>query len=144
MTAPLPSRYLTATQTALRIAAGLTFFSHGAAKLFGWFGSDGKTVELMSRFGAAGVIETVAGACIILGAATRVMAFIASGEMAVAYFWMHVARGETSNLWWWANHGELPMLYAFIWLLFAAWGAGPFSVDEWMRKRRAAPGPAGG
>jgi uncharacterized membrane protein YphA (DoxX/SURF4 family) len=36
------------------------------------------------------------------------------------------------------------MLYAFIWLLFAAWGAGPFSVDEWMRKRRAAPGPGGG
>lgn len=146
MTAPISSRYLTGAQAALRIAAGLTFFSHGAAKLFGWFGSDGKTVELMSRFGAAGVIETVAGACLILGAGTRFMAFIASGEMAVAYFWMHVARGETSTLWWWANHGELPMLYAFVWLLFAAWGAGPFSVDEMLRSRRAArhPGQGGG
>jgi putative oxidoreductase len=128
--APLPSRYLPAAQSALRIAAGLTYFSHGAAKLFGWFGGmgpDGGTVELMTRFGAAGVIEVVCGACLILGLGTRLVAFIASGEMAVAYFWIHT--GGSGKIWWWQNHGELVMLYSFIWLVFAAWGAGPFSVD---------------
>src|SRR5262245_25705839 len=77
---------------ALRIAAGSAFFTHGAAKLFGWFGGmgpNGGTVELMSRFGVAGVIETFGGACLLLGLFTRPIAFIASGEMAVAYFWMH-------------------------------------------------------
>ncbi|MEO8200132.1 MAG: DoxX family protein, partial [Gemmatimonadota bacterium] len=75
------------TQTALRVVAGLAFFSHGGQKLFGWFGGmgpNGGSVELMSRFGAAGVIETVAGLGIALGLFTRPLAFIASGEMAVA------------------------------------------------------------
>ncbi len=139
MIAPLNSRYLPVAQAALRIAAGLTFFSHGAAKLFGWFGgmgSDGGTVDLLTRFGAAGVIEVVAGACLVLGFSTRLAAFIASGEMAVAYFWVHVGGG--GQLWWWDNRGELVLLYAFIWLTFAAWGAGPFSVDGWLAGRKGA------
>ena len=130
MIQPLNSRYAPAAQSALRIAAGLTYFSHGAAKLFGWFGGmgpDGGTVQLLSRFGAAGVIETVCGLCLILGFATPLAAFIASGEMAVAYFWMHM--GGSGKLFWWQNRGELVMLYSFIWLYFAAAGAGPFSVD---------------
>ncbi len=139
MIAPLNSRNLPATQAALRIVAGLTYFSHGGAKLFGWFGGmgpNGGTVDLMSRFGAAGVIEVVVGACLILGLATQLMAFIASGEMAVAYFWVHVAGG---GIWWWQNHGEIVMLYSFIWLVFAAWGAGPLSVDGWLAQRKGAP-----
>ena len=87
----------------------------------------------MSRFGAAGTIEVVAGVCIVLGLFTRSVAFIASGEMAVAYFWMHV--GGSGKLWWWLNRGEVVILYAFIWLLFAAWGAGPFSLDARWRLR---------
>jgi len=100
-------------QTALRIAAGLTYFSHGAQKLLGWFGGfgDGGTVDLMTRFGAAGVIETVAGGLIVLGLFTRPAAFLASGEMAVAYFWIHGGGGE---LLWWQNRGEMVMLYSFI------------------------------
>ncbi len=136
MFAPLNSRHLPFAHAALRIAAGLAFFSHGAQKLFGWFGGMGPdhgTVELMSRFGAAGVIETVAGALIVIGLGTRLAAFIASGEMAVAYFWMHVGSG--GQLWWWQNHGELVMLYSFIWLVFAAWGAGPLSVDGTLEKK---------
>lgn len=139
LNAPLPTKYLPAAQSALRIVAGAAFFSHGAQKLLGWFGGmgpDGGTVELMSRFGAAGVIELVAGLCIMIGLGTRLMAFIASGEMAVAYFWMHVARN--GDLWWWQNRGELVMLYAFIFLVFAAWGAGSFSVDSWLARRRTA------
>ncbi len=137
MIAPINGRYLPATQAALRIAAGLAYFSHGGAKLFGWFGGmgpNGGTADLMTRFGAAGVIEFVCGACLILGCATRLAAFIASGEMAVAYFWIHV--GGSGQLWWWQNHGELVMLFSFIWLVFAAWGAGPLSVDSWLAVRR--------
>lgn len=137
MIAPLSERYLPATQAALRIAAGTTFFSHGAQKMFGWFGGfgpDGGTAELMSRFGAAGIIEVVAGFCILIGLWTRLMAFTASGEMAVTYFWMHVSR--TGNLWWWENRGEVVLLYAFIFLVFAAWGAGPASVDAQLAARK--------
>jgi putative oxidoreductase len=137
MTESSSDRYLPVAQAALRIAAGAAFFTHGAAKLLGWFGGsgpDGGTVELMSRFGVAGVIELVGGACLVLGLATRVVAFIASGEMAVAYFWIHM--GRAGQLWWWENSGELVMLYSFIWLLFAAWGAGSFSVDGWLARRR--------
>lgn len=132
-------RFRTLAWTALRVVAGAAFFSHGAQKLFGWFGGmgpDGGTVELMSRYGAAGVIETVAGLCIMLGLLTRPLAFLASGEMAVAYFWIHL--GGSSEMWWWQNRGELAMLYAFLWLFFAAWGAGPHSLDAKLAARRAA------
>ena len=77
----------------------------------------------MTRYGAAGVIETVAATCLVLGLFTRPMAFIASGEMAVAYFWIHT--GGSGSIWWWENHGEVVMLFSFIWLLFAAWERGP-------------------
>ena len=139
MFAPLSSRYLPAAQTALRIFAGAAYFSHGASKLFGWFGGmgpNGGTVDLMSRFGAAGVIDVVCGACLLLGVMTRLAAFIASGEMAVAYFWIHM--GGSGQLFWWQNHGEMVMLYSFIWLVFAAWGAGPLSVDAMLSRGKSA------
>jgi putative oxidoreductase len=144
MTADFTSRFRTVPQTALRVAAGLTYFVHGAQKILGWFGGfgpDGGTADLLSRFGAAGAIEAVVGCCMMLGIATRPLALIASGEMAVAYFWMHW--GGSGHMWWWVNRGELVMLYSFIWLLFAAWGPGPFSVDAWLQRRRVArkPGP---
>lgn len=119
----------------LRIAAGLAFFSHGAQKILGWFGGFGEagTAELMTEFGAAGIIELVGGALIVVGLFTRPAALIASGEMAVAYFWKHM--GGSSELFWWDNRGELVMVYSFVWLFFAVWGAGPFSVDAWRRQR---------
>jgi len=138
MIAPLSSRYLPAAQAALRIFAGAAYFSHGAQKLFGWFGGmgpDGGTVQLMSKFGAAGIIEVVCGALLVLGLMTRLAAFIASGEMAVAYWWMHV--GGSGKIFWWQNHGELVMIFCFIWLVYAAWGAGPFSVDHSLESRKA-------
>ena len=138
MTSEFDQRFRTVAHTALRIAAGLSYFSHGGQKLFGWFGGmgpGGGTVELLSRFGAAGTIEVIGGVCLILGLFTRPVAVIASGEMAVAYFWIHTA--GSGKLWWWQNRGELVMLYSFIWLLFAAWGAGPWSVDARLRGGRA-------
>ena len=87
-------------------------------------------------FGAAGVVELTAGYCITLGVFTRPLALLASGEMAVAYFWMHWA--GSGHMWWWQNRGEIVLLYSFIWLYFAALGAGPFSVDGWLRRGRSA------
>lgn len=97
-------------------------------------GPDGGTVELLSRYGVAGVIECVGGALLMIGLFARPVAFIASGEMAVAYWWMHAAR--SGEVWWWANRGEVSLLYAFIWLFIAAAGAGPLSLDAWRASRR--------
>jgi putative oxidoreductase len=122
--------------TLLRIVAGILFFSHGAQKLFGWFGGfgpSGGTVNLMSLMGAAGIIEVIAGIGIALGLATRPLAFIASGEMAVAYFYSHARR--SNSLWWWENGGEVAMLYCFLWLYVSAFGAGRVSLDAlWGRR----------
>jgi putative oxidoreductase len=126
----------TFTLTVLRIVAGILFFSHGAQKLFGWFGGfgpSGGTVNLMSLMGAAGIIEVIAGAGIALGLATRPLAFIASGEMAVAYFWSHTRR--SNSIWWWENGGEVAMLYCFLWLYVSASGAGRVSLDALLGRR---------
>ena len=142
MTEQFDRQWRSLAHSALRIAAGLAYFSHGAQKLLGWFGGfgpGGGSAELMSRFGIAGTIETTAGALLIMGLFTRPVAFIASGEMAVTYFWMHW--GGSGQVFWWQNHGETPLLYCFIWFLFAAWGPGAFSLDAWIRKQ---PTPSGG
>jgi putative oxidoreductase len=138
MTDDATQRFRSIAHTALRIAAGIAFFTHGAQKLLGWFGGmgpDGGTAELMSRAGAAGLIETVAGLAIALGLFTRPLAFVASGEMAVAYFWAHV--GQNGQLWWWQNRGELALVYCFLWLFYSASGAGRFSLDAWLARRKA-------
>ena len=132
-------RFRDLSLNALRIAAGLAYFSHGAQKLLGWFGGmppNGGPVDLMSRFGLAGAIETTLGALLVVGLFTKTAALLASGEMAFTYFFMHW--GMSGQMWWWQNRGEVPMLYAFIWLLFAAWGAGTFSLDA-MRQHARLP-----
>lgn len=130
------SRYQQFTWTALRIVVALAFMTHGLPKLFGWlggFGGPGETAELVSRFGVAGVLETFGGLLILLGLFTRPVAFVLAGQMAVAYFWIHVGRGD---LWWWDNGGELAMMFSFVFLFFSAWGAGPFSLDAKLAARR--------
>ncbi len=141
MKGPIPERYLPAAHAALRIAAGLAFFTHGGAKLLGWFGGmgpDGGHVEYMSRFGAAGAIEFTCGLLIAIGLFTKWAAFLASGEMAVAYFWMHAGllggKEGGVKIFWWENRGELVMLFSFIFLLLSVWGAGPASVDSKLSK----------
>ena len=123
--------FQTLAHNALRIAAGAAFFTHGGQKLFAWFGAE-QSVDLMSAMGVAGVLETFGGLAMILGLFAQPVAFLLSGEMAVAYFWRHV--GGSGELFWWANRGELPLLYCFIWLFFAAKGAGAFSVDAKLKK----------
>lgn len=124
-------------QGILRIVAALMYFSHGTARLFGWFGGagpDGGPAILASRFGAAGIIESILGLLLIAGLFTRPVAFIACGEMAVAYLWAHLGAG---GIWWWANQGELVVLYCSLWLFFGFAGPGTPSVDRTLAARRA-------
>src|SRR5579864_6241978 len=89
----------------LRVISAWVYFQHGAQKMFGVFGGidgHGGTVHFPSLFGWAGVIEVGCGALILLGLATRGAAFIASGEMAVAYFKAHAPRGFLVTV---INHG---------------------------------------
>jgi len=109
----------------LRMAAGLLFFLHGLPKLFGGFGRPAP-VELMSQMGLAGIIEVIGGAMIALGLFTSPVAFLASGQMAVAYFQAHAPRG----LWPIMNGGELAALFCFVFLYFAAAGSGKWSIDS--------------
>ena len=79
-------------------------------------------------------LETFGGTLIALGLFTRPVAFVLSGEMAVAFFWMHAA--QAGSIWPWINRGELPALYCFSHLLIAAMGPGAFSVDAWLARKR--------
>ena len=121
----LLGRYSPYLYALLRIVAGLLFIQHGLQKLFGWLGAKG-AVELMSQMGAAGIIEVVGGTLISIGLFTSPVAFLASGEMAVAYFQAHAPRG----MWPIMNGGELAVLYCFLFLYFAAVGSGRWSVDS--------------
>jgi putative oxidoreductase len=107
----------------LRVVAGLAFAQHGAQKLFGLLG--GSAVPLMTQRGLAGIIEFVGGILIAIGLFTTPVAFLASGEMAWAYFTSHAPR----NLWPIQNGGELAVLYCFIFLYVMAVGSGKLSVD---------------
>ncbi len=117
---------------AARIMIGLAYWTHGMQKSMGWFGGfmDGGRADLMTRWGAAGVIESVFGLLIVLGLFTRPAAFIAAGEMAVAYFWIHIPR----DLWWWENRGEAVMIFSFFFLWVATVGAGRWSLDALLKK----------
>jgi putative oxidoreductase len=120
-------------QSVLRIMSAFVFFLHGTQKLFGFpSGTPLPSSMLMSLMGAAGILETVGGALMALGLFTRPVAFILSGEMAVAYFKQHAPRGVWPIL----NGGELAILFCFLWLFFCAAGPGAISVDALIRKKR--------
>ena len=121
----LLGRYSSYIYALLRIVAGLLFLQHGLQKLFGIPGTQ-PPVDVMTQAGLAGIIETIGGILIALGLFTSPVAFIASGEMAVAYFQVHAPRG----FWPMMNGGELAALYCFIFLYFAAVGSGKWSVDS--------------
>jgi putative oxidoreductase len=128
------SRYTNVFYTALRIMAGLLYGSHGAQKLFGALGGTPATSDPFMLL--AGIIEFFGGLLIALGLFTRVAAFVASGQMAVAYFKAHAPGG----FWPVMNRGELAVVYCFLFLFIAAYGPGPYSLDAAIgRWRRRAP-----
>jgi putative oxidoreductase len=124
--------------TLLRIVSGILFLQAGGMKLFGWFGGmpGGAKLELASQVGIGGILEVFGGAAMILGLFTRPIAFLLAGEMAVAYWQFHAPGGT----WPIQNHGESAVLLCFIFLFFAAYGAGPLSIDALLWRKRGEHG----
>jgi putative oxidoreductase len=128
-------KYAEDVYSVLRIVAGAVFMEHGAQKLFGalgGLGAPGASAPLFSLLGAAGVIEFFGGLLIATGLFAGYAAFIAFGEMAVAYLMVHRPRGQ----WPIRNGGELALLYAAIFLYVAFHGAGTWSLDAVLGKMR--------
>jgi len=110
----------------LRITSGLFFLQHGTTKYLNFPISKFNDASPLTMGGAAGLIELVGGALIVIGLFTRPVAFILSGTMAVAYFLVHYPRDFFPLL----NGGELAALYCFVFLFIAAAGGGAWSVDR--------------
>jgi putative oxidoreductase len=110
----------------LRIVVALLFIEHATIKLFGFppGGMPGPQ-PIASLLGAAAIIEMVTGVLVLLGVWTRLAAFLASGEMAVAYFMFHGSKG----FWPAVNLGEAAILFCFTFLYLAAAGPGAWSID---------------
>jgi putative oxidoreductase len=117
----------------LRIMAGLLFMCHGSQKLFNCPpAAEPMNIPIFSfPAGIAGILEFFGGLLIVLGLFTRPVAFILSGQMAVAYFMAHAK----NSFWPLLNHGELAVLYCFVFLYFAAAGPGPWSLDYLIRRK---------
>ena len=122
----------------MRIMAALLFIEPGSAKLFAFpvaIMTGGGTAAIASLPGIAGILEVFGGLCLLLGFFTRPVAFVLSGEMAVAYFIGHAPHG----FWPIVNHGELAILFCFVWLFLAAAGPGPWSIDATRQHQSARP-----
>lgn len=134
----LPALWTPALLSALRIISAFLFVVHGTQKLFAFpAAGPGGTADLTSLTGAAGLIELTGGAFLLLGWLTRPVAFVLSGEMAVAYFLRHAVQG----FWPLLNGGELAVLYCFLFLFVAAAGPGPVSLDAFVESRHARARP---
>ena len=120
----------------LRVVSSFLYLQHGTAKLFhvphvAMFDQ----LKLLSVDGCAGVLEVVGSLLVLAGLFTRPVAFLLSGEMAVAYFTVHAQQGHVlaPSL----NGGELAVLYCFIFLFLAAAGGGSWSVDGLLARKRS-------
>ena len=119
----------------LRIVVAGLFMEHGMAKLLHVpHVASFDNVQLMSLAGMAGMLELVGGLLLLIGLFTRPVAFVLSGEMAAAYFMAHASMSPSPLL----NHGELAVVYCFVFLYFAFAGGGVWSVDAY--RHRAAAG----
>lgn len=128
---PWPQRML----SVLRIVAALVFISFGTMKLFNHppMPTGMPPIQLASQLGLAGTLEVVGGFLMLIGLFTRPVAFILSGEMAVAYFQGHFPH----SFWPSVNMGTPAILYCFIYLYLVFAGAGPWSVDAMIARSRA-------
>ena len=120
----------------LRVVSGLMFMQAGGVKILDWFGGVpaefGGHPAFLSQTWIGGVLELVGGLAMMIGLCTQPVAFILSGEMAVAYFQFH----QPNGFWPIQNHGEPAVLFCFIFLYFAAHGAGAWSVDRLITQAR--------
>jgi putative oxidoreductase len=120
-------RYRPYILSILRIVIGLLFLQHGLSKVFN-FPAPSPVPSLSGLLILAAILETIGAALFLVGAFTRIVAFILSGEMAFAYFMAHAPRAFYPLV----NGGELAVIYCFIFLYFAFAGGGPLSVDRAM------------
>jgi putative oxidoreductase len=114
----------------LRIVVGLLFLQHGLSKVFN-FPAPSPVPSLSGLLILAAILETIGAALFLVGAFTRIVAFILSGEMAFAYFMAHAPRSFYPIV----SAGELAVLFCFIFLYFVFAGGGPLSVDRAMLKQ---------
>ena len=117
----------------LRIVAALAFVTAGTSILFAFpvgMPPNGTTAPFLSQIWIGGFLEFVGGLLVLVGLFTRPVAFVLSGEMAVAYFQFHFPQ----SFWPTVNGGVAAMLYCFVWLYISAAGAGPWSVDALRRR----------
>ncbi len=121
-------RYSDTLYSLMRLMAGFLFACHGAQKLFGVLG--GPAMRHVPLMLAAGIIEFFGGLLIALGVFTTIVAFIASGEMATAYFLGHAPHG----LWPIRNHGEMAVLFCFVFLFIASRGDGTWSARRLLKR----------
>jgi putative oxidoreductase len=130
------SRFSAAIYSLLRIVTGWLFLWHGTQKLFGFPGGGGGDGPPAWIQYSAGPIELVGGLLVMVGLLTPWVAFVCSGQMAVAYWMVHAPRGLFPI----QNGGELAALYCFVFLFISAHGSGRWSVDGLLRQ----PGPPSG
>ncbi len=126
-------RYAPQALSLLRIVAALIFLLHGSAKLLGFPATEMPMPPAGSLLWIGGMLELIGGLMLLVGLLSRPVAFILSGEMAVAY-WMFHAPQSTFPL---VNGGDAAILYCFGFLLIAAAGPGPWSLDAMLGRRRA-------
>jgi putative oxidoreductase len=126
------SRYADPVYCIMRLLAGLMFACHGLDKIFGTFGGETGGPPLIV---IGGWLEIVCGFLVALGLLTRIAAFVASGEMAAAFFMMHAKNGVLIP---YVNKGELAVIYCFIFLFIFFYGPGRWSVDALMRRGETA------
>ena len=127
----IEGRYAPQALSLLRIVASLIFILHGTAKLIGFPETPMPQPPVGSLFWIGGLLETFGGLLLLVGLFSRPVAFVLSGEMAVAYWMVHAPQSTFPIV----NNGDAAILYCFVFLLIAAAGPGPWSLDAARRRK---------
>ena len=133
------SRLIARALSVLRIVTALLFLQHGTGKILGFPMSSMAFPPPWTLFWIAGMLELIGGLLLLVGFLSRPVAFLLAGEMAIAYWMIHAPQ----DLYPVVNRGEAAILFCFIFLYIFFAGAGPWSVDCWLQKKREAEGPLG-
>lgn len=125
-------RYSDEALSLLRIVAALMFLLHGTSKLLGFPPFPGEQPAMFSLLWVGGMMEMIGGTLLLVGLFSRPIAFLLSGEMAVAYWMFHAPKSTFPS----ENGGEAAILFCFVFLLIAAAGPGAWSIDAKIRRHR--------
>jgi putative oxidoreductase len=120
----------------MRLVVGLMFACHGLDKIFGTFTPKAEALPTLMVVG--GWLEIICGFLVAFGLLTRIAAFLASGEMAVAFFMMHAPKGLIPYV----NKGELAVVYCFVFFYIFLRGSGSWGIDALISRGKAASAPA--